>query len=156
MSPLLACLAILGAVAFQTILSGLWPSLSRFFDLPLLPVLYYAVTRGPRRALLAGTVAGLLQDSLEGTLLGINALSKAVMGYLVGFLGLRFSLVPLILRIAIIAAASILSRTIEVATLAIMGRWVAYTPWAYLFESAIGNCIAGGLVFSMLSSGDSR
>ena len=156
MSVLLACVAVIGAVTSQTAISGVWPAMSRFFDLPLIPVVYYAITRGPRRALLAGTAAGLLQDSLEGTLLGANALSKALLGYLVGILGLRFSLVPLILRIIVIAAATVLSRTIEMATLAIMGRWLSSTPWAYMFESVIGNCIAGGLILSLIISRPDR
>ncbi len=156
MSTLLACLAILVAVSSQTVLSGAWPPWTRFFDLPLIPVVYYAVTRGPRRALMAGTVAGLLQDSLEGTLIGVNALSKALLGYLVGVLGLRISLVPLILRITIIAVATVLSRAVEVATLAIMGRWIVHTPWSHLFEPVIGNCLVGGVFLVLLSRDASR
>ena len=142
--------AILTAVIAQALLSGIWPPMARFFDLPLIPIVYYAITKGPSGALLAGTGAGLLQDSLEGTLLGVSALSKALIGYLIGVLGLRFALVPLASRIIVIAAASVLSRSFEVLTLAIMGRRIAYAPYPHLFESVLGNCILGVLVIGAL------
>jgi rod shape-determining protein MreD len=156
MRLLLAALGILGAVIAQTMLTRIWPAASRFFDLPLIPVLYYAISRGPSGALLAGTGAGLLQDALEATLLGINALSKALVGYLVGILGLRFALVPLISRIIVIAAATIMSRSVEVATLAIMGRRLAYAPYPHLFESVPGNCLLGVLIIGALNREGSR
>jgi len=148
MKAFLGPLAIVAAVILQTILGGYWPNLCRFFDLPLIAVLYYAMSRGPRGALVAGITAGLLQDSLEATLLGLNAMSKALAGYLVGVLGLRFALVPLVLRILVIAAATVVARSTEVATLAIMGKRLSFIPDPTLVWSVIGNCVLGVLLLS--------
>jgi rod shape-determining protein MreD len=148
--------AVVAAVVLQTILGGMWPNLCRFFDLPLIPVLYYAVARGPRGAVVAGITAGLLQDSLEATLLGLNALSKALAGYLVGVLGLRFALVPLVLRVLVIAAATIVSSSTEVATLAIMGKRLSFIPDPHLIQTVIGNCILGILLLSAPRKGTAR
>ena len=111
MKILWGAVAIVTAVIVQVLVSGIWPPMARFFDLPLIPVLYYAIAKGPSGALLVGTGAGLLQDSLEGTLLGVSAMSKALVGYLVGIMGLRFSLVPLASRIVAVAVASPWGRT---------------------------------------------
>ena len=143
MSFLLAVLALMASVIIQAILTGVWPAVARFFDLPLVVVIYYALTKGPTGALLSGAGAGLLQDSLGGTLLGVSALSKALVGYLVGVLGLRFALAPFMARVLILAAATVLSGSIEVGTLAIMGRHLANSTYPHLLERVLGNCIVG-------------
>ena len=150
MKVLGSALAILGLNIAQIILTGLTPSAVRFFDLPLILVIYYALTKGPTGALLAGTLAGLLQDALGATLLGPSALSKALIGYLVGVFGRRFSPTSLLARILIIAAATVLASTMEVGTLAIMGRNLAYSTYPHLLERMLGNSLAGALVMETM------
>jgi len=146
MGFLIALAAMVGSVVFQVVLTGLWPAAATFFDLPLIPVIYFAITRGPTWALLMGLGAGLLEDSLEGTLLGVNALSKSLVGYLVGRLSLRFALVPLMSRVVVLAMSTALSGAIAAGTLAIMGRSLAYSPYPDLLETILGNSAAGFLV----------
>ena len=150
MSLLLGLLAIAVSVILQAVLTGLWPSAARFFDLPLVVVIYYGLIKGPAGALLTGAGAGLLQDSLSGTLLGVTSLSKALVGYLVGVLGLRFALAPFMARVLVLAAATVLSGSIEVGTLAIMGRQLAYSTYPHLFERVLGNCIVGAPLVGLL------
>lgn len=150
MKPLYALAAVIGSAVGQAVLTGLMPGVARFFDLPLLVVVYYAITRGPAGALLAGTGAGLLQDSLEGTLLGVSALSQAMVGYLVGVLGLRFALAPVMSRILVLAAATVLASSIEVGTLAIMGRKLSYSPFPALLGNVLGNCLLGAPIMGAL------
>ena len=143
MKVLVPFLMILLSNIVQTLMTGTWPGSSRFFDLPLIVVLYYALTKGPNGALLAGMVAGLLQDSLGGTLLGVSALSKALVGYMVGVVGLRFAPPPIVARVLILAAATLLASSIEVGTSAILGRNLAYSTYPHLLERVFGNCIIG-------------
>jgi rod shape-determining protein MreD len=158
MSLILGMLAVVLAAAFQTILTGIWPRLTMFFDLPLVVVIYYAIAKGPTGALLAGTGAGLMQDALEGTLLGVSALSKALVGYLVGMVGLRFALAPVMSRVLVLAAATVLTRSVELGTLAIMGRRLAYSPYPTLLVAVLGNCLVGAMMFGLLpgKSAESR
>ena len=149
MSFLLAVLALVTSAIAQTVLTGLWPPASGFFDLPLVAVIYYGIKKGPAGALLAGAGVGLLQDALEGTLLGVSALAKALVGYLVGVLGLRFALAPFVSRVLVLAAATVLSRATEVGTLAIMGRRLAYAPYPHLLMTVIGNCMVGSLLVGL-------
>lgn len=150
MNALKASLVILAAVIGQAILRGVWPRTAGLFDLPLIVVIYYGIAKGPTGAMLAGTGAGLLQDALEGTLLGVSALSKALVGWLVGLVGTRFALAPLVSRVLVLAAATVLSRSIEVGTLAIMGRRLAGPPYSHLFEPVVGNCLIGALAIGAL------
>ena len=147
---LLALAVVIGSAISQSVMTGLWPGVARFFDLPLLAVVYYGITRGPAGAMLAGTSAGLLQDTLDGTLLGVSALSQALVGYLVGILGLRFALAPFMSRILVLAAATVLGSSIEVGTLAIMGRKLSYSPFPALLGTVLGNCLLGAPLMGVL------
>jgi rod shape-determining protein MreD len=60
-------------------------------DLPLILIVLLALRRGPEVGCLAGFAAGLLQDAAGGGLIGVQALTKALVGFAVGALagGLR-------------------------------------------------------------------
>jgi rod shape-determining protein MreD len=58
-------------------------------DIPLIVVVMLALRRGPEFGCGAGFLAGLLQDAATGGLLGIQALTKSVIGCGVGALGGR-------------------------------------------------------------------
>lgn len=54
-------------------------------DLIFLLVVFYAFWRGQREGAFWGVVAGLMKDFITGNYFGLNALSTAVAGYLVGW-----------------------------------------------------------------------
>jgi rod shape-determining protein MreD len=58
-------------------------------DIPLIIVVLLALRRGPEFGCLAGFAAGLLQDTAGGGLLGVQAFTKAVIGFAIGALGGR-------------------------------------------------------------------
>ena len=60
-------------------------------DLPLILVVLLALRRGPEFGCIAGFAAGLLQDAAGGGIIGVQALTKALVGFAVGALagGLR-------------------------------------------------------------------
>lgn len=60
-------------------------------DLPLIVVVLLALRRGPELGCVAGFAMGLLQDAAGGGLIGVQALTKALVGFAVGALagGLR-------------------------------------------------------------------
>jgi rod shape-determining protein MreD len=58
-------------------------------DIPLIVVVMLALRRGPEFGCGAGFLAGLLQDAATGGLLGVQALTKAVIGFAIGALGAR-------------------------------------------------------------------
>jgi rod shape-determining protein MreD len=58
-------------------------------DIPLVMVILLAMRRGPESGALVGFAAGLLQDAAGGGLLGVQALTKALLGFAIGTLGAR-------------------------------------------------------------------
>jgi rod shape-determining protein MreD len=61
-------------------------------DLPLILTALIALRRGPETGCLVGFASGLFQDVASGGLLGVQALSRGLMGFAVGLLPGRFSL----------------------------------------------------------------
>jgi rod shape-determining protein MreD len=58
-------------------------------DIPLIVVVLLALRRGPEFGCAAGFVAGLLQDVAAGGLIGVQALTKALVGFGIGAAGGR-------------------------------------------------------------------
>jgi rod shape-determining protein MreD len=55
-------------------------------DLPLILTAFIALRRGPETGCLVGFASGLFQDAASGGLLGVQALSRALAGFMMGLL----------------------------------------------------------------------
>jgi len=109
-------LAILGAFGFEIGLGRLAPGLSRYVDALMLPVVWYALARSQRSAMLAGCALGLLEDVwLRGGALGVAGLGKTVVGWALGGLGARFDLNTRMGRLASGALAPAADALLEMA-----------------------------------------
>ena len=83
--------AILGAVLVETALGYLISEPGRYLDPFLLVVVYCALRGGEGQGLLAGVAAGWVQDLLfGGPILGLSALAKLLVGFVVGAAGSHF------------------------------------------------------------------
>lgn len=60
-------------------------------DIPLVVAVMVALRRGPEAGCLTGFFAGLLQDVTGPGLVGIQALTKALTGFVAGFARVRFT-----------------------------------------------------------------
>ncbi|MEE9241499.1 MAG: rod shape-determining protein MreD [bacterium] len=77
--------ALASAVVIQTVISGYFHTwLGARPDALLLVTLYIGIKRGGESGLVTGFFLGLLKDILSGGLLGANALSKGLLGFLTG------------------------------------------------------------------------
>jgi len=94
------------AVLAQTTLIPLVVGGGTSVDLVLVVVVLAALNRGLVSGLWIGTVAGLLQDALSGGIMGVNGLTKTIIGVLVGFAGSRFMLGTVWHRLVILIGAS--------------------------------------------------
>ena len=72
--------AIAAALALQTTLTSFVPQTAAI-DLVLIVVVYLSLSFGPTTGLVAGTVAGLIQDSLSSGIMGIGGLAKTLVGF---------------------------------------------------------------------------
>ena len=88
MKTLLVLTVVGGSVAHATLtpmisVAGVTP------DLPLIMVILLALRRGPELGCVAGFVTGLLQDATGGGLIGVQALTKGLIGFGIGVAGGR-------------------------------------------------------------------
>ena len=113
---------LLLAGSFEILLGRALPELRRFVDLPLILVLYLSMHSTAAKGAFWGTCFGLLSDLLVGTLLGLNGLSKTLIGYLVGVLRVRAAAEGVLGRMLLLAAATALDTVLMIAILDLLGQ----------------------------------
>src|SRR5262247_3662392 len=112
--PQLKIAAVLAiSIVLQLSLRIVWPPLS-YIDFPLIVVVYIALQRDAWQALLVGTIAGLAVDAASGGLLGAGGFSKTLTAYVVYFAATRINLENALLRIPVLAAATLLDSAVYV------------------------------------------
>jgi rod shape-determining protein MreD len=103
------------AVLVPVVLLGVQRYLPKIFhqtiilDLPLLAVIFFAVARrNPISGALTGAAIGLLEDAATGLPIGINGMSKAVIGYIASSIGVQIDVENPITRLLMIFSFSML------------------------------------------------
>jgi rod shape-determining protein MreD len=143
--------AVFGAVLVESALGYLLPGPGRYFDPFLLVVVYCALLGGETYGMLSGAFAGWVQDALfGGRVLGISALAKLLVGFVVGLAGARF----------LITGTSARALTVLLATLAegLLVPWLASVftmealpqgPLALLGRATL-NAALGAVLFALV------
>ena len=140
-------LLLLVAIALQSALRAVWQPLA-YVDLTLILVVYFALQRQPLQALVVGAAAGLATDIISGppALLGAGGFSKTLTVYSVYFVASRVMLDTTILRIPVLAGASLLDNLVYVG----MHRLLGQTPPMPFIQSLsyklVATTIAGTLL----------
>ena len=145
-----ALAAIFGALALQTTLAGLVIRGTAAIDLVLIVVVYIALKSGPVTGLLAGTVAGLIQDALSNPILGIGGLAKTMVGFLAGLLATQFILNGPLPRFVMIVMATALHATIFMGLYVLLDLRQFPDPIPAVIGQAIGNGFVGVVGFQLL------
>ncbi len=123
-----------------------------YIDFPLIIVVYAALQRNAIKALLYGTVSGLAVDALSGGLLGANGFSKTLIAYIVSEIVRRVYMDNLLLRIPVIAGASLLSNLIYYGMHRLLGQVPNGEFVTTIAYSIIGTTIAGTIIYLILDS----
>ena len=150
--PQLKIAAVLAlSILLQLSLRVLWPPLS-YIDFPLIVVVYIALQRDAWRALLVGTLAGIIVDASSGGLIGAGGFSKTLTAYIIYFAATKVNLENPLVRIPVLASATVLDSAIYV----FWHRLLGYPPTLPLMQTIsyrlIATTIAGTLVLYMLDS----
>ena len=142
--------AILIALAAQTTLAGYVFRSSTPIDLVLIVVVYVAIKSGPVTGLLAGTVAGLIQDALAGGILGIGGLAKTLVGFLSGVLGTQFIVTAPLPRFLLVLVATALHAAIFMGLYVLLELRQFPTPYPVIVGQAFGNAFVGVIGFQVI------
>jgi rod shape-determining protein MreD len=78
-------------------------------DFMLLLVAYFAINRKPEHSAIAGFLIGLLQDLFNPELLGLNALTKSLVGYGMGVVGSKAEPDNVLLLATLLATAALVN-----------------------------------------------
>ncbi len=148
--PQLKIAAVLAvAIVLQLSLREVWAPLS-YIDFPLIVVVYIALQRHAWQALIVATIAGLAVDAASGGLIGAGGFSKTLTAYLIFLAATRVNLENTLLRIPVIAVATLVDSAIYV----FWHRSLGYPPSVPFVQTMsyrlIGTTIAGTAAIYLL------
>jgi rod shape-determining protein MreD len=144
--------AIALALALQTTLARFVVGGSAAIDLVLVAVVYVALTTGPVSGMLAGSVAGLVQDALSTGVIGIGGLAKSIVGFLAGAFGQQFIVTAALPRLVIFVAATLLHGAVFMGLYEMLDLRAFPSPWKALTTQALGNALVGIVAFTIIES----
>lgn len=148
--PQLKIAAVLAvAIVLQLSLREVWSPLS-YIDFPLIVVVYIALQRHAWQALFVATIAGLAVDAASGGLVGAGGFSKTLTAYLIFLAATRVNLENTLLRIPVLAVATVVDSAIYV----FWHRSLGYAPSVPFVQTMsyrlIGTTIAGTAAIYLL------
>lgn len=144
-------IALIIAILLQWVLRNV-ADVFAFVDLPLVIVVYAALQRNAIRALIFGTISGISMDALSGGLLGSNGFTKTLIAYFVVELARRVYLDNLLLKMFVLAGASVLNSVIYFGVHTLFGQSPSVDPLVVGAYSLIGTSIAGTAIYILMQS----
>lgn len=145
-----AILAVAAALVLQTTLARFFVRSSVTLDFVLIVVVYVALTLGPSAGLLTGALAGLIQDALSTSLIGIGGLAKTLVGFLTGIVGTQFIVVQSLPRFVVFFAATVVHAVVFMGLYAVLDLRHFGTPYAAVAGQAAGNALVGVVAFQLV------
>jgi rod shape-determining protein MreD len=85
-------IGLLIALTLHSLLDSFFPNALAFFNPYVILVVYYAMGGNVFGAIIAGVVAGLVQDAFSGAIFGLHAFSLTICAYIVAYINSRLSL----------------------------------------------------------------
>jgi rod shape-determining protein MreD len=145
-----------GVVVAIAVALVLQTTLARFFrgtvavDFVLIVVVYVALTSGPVTGLMAGTVAGLLQDALSSGVIGMGGLAKTVVGFLAGIIGTQFIVAQPVPRFVVFFSATVVHAVVFMGLYVLLDLRHFGAPYAAVAGQAAGNAVVGVVSFQLV------
>ena len=140
------------ALALQTTLAPFVVGGTTAIDLVLVAVVYIALTSGPVSGMLAGSVAGLIQDQLSTGVLGIGGLAKSIVGFAVGAIGQQFIVTAALPRLVTFLGATAAYQALFMGLYVVLGLRSFPSPWKAIATQAFGNAVVGMIAFTIVES----
>lgn len=121
-------------------------------DFPLLIVAYFAVFKGPVRGPVVGFLVGLIQDLFNPAFLGLNALTKTIVGYGLGIAGSKTEPDSSVFLFALLGGAALLHDFVYLLFFTGLSLGKFFLIWVTVsIPSALYTAIVGVLVHVIVS-----
>jgi rod shape-determining protein MreD len=145
-------IAIALALALQTTLARFLVGGTAALDLVLVVVVYVALTSGPVTGMLAGSLAGIVQDAMSSGVIGVGGLANSIVGFLAGVIGQQFIVTAALPRLLIFLAATVVHAAVFMGFYMLLGLRSFSSPWAAVTSQALGNAAVGLIAFAIVES----
>lgn len=142
--------AVAVALALQTTAARFLVHGSVAVDLVLVVVVYVALTSGPTTGLLAGTFAGLVQDALSSSVIGIGGIAKTLVGFLAGIIGTQFIVTASLPRFVVFFGATVLHAVVFMGLYVLLDLRHFDAPVAAVAGQATANAVVGVVTFQLV------
>lgn len=151
MPPIKLAVIVIVSIALQLLLRDVWKPLI-YIDFPLVVVVYIALQREAWQALVVATLAGLIVDAQSGGLIGAGGFSKTLTAYVIYFAATKVNLENPLLRIPVLAAATLLDSAVYVFWHRLLGT-PPVAPWMQTMSyKLIATTVVGTLVLYLIDS----
>jgi rod shape-determining protein MreD len=151
MPPLKIAAILIVSLALQLSLRAVWKPLI-YIDFPLVVIVYIALQREAWQALVVATLAGIIVDAQSGGQIGAGGFSKTLTAYVIYFAATKVNLENPLLRIPVLAAATVLDSMIYV----FWHRALNYPPSVPVMQTVsyklIATTVVGTLVLYLIDS----
>jgi rod shape-determining protein MreD len=144
-------IALAVAIALQWSLRNVIPPMA-YVDLPLIVIVYIALQRDAIRALIFASLGGIAIDAISGGMLGSSGFSKTLVAFAVAELARRVFLDNLLLRIPVLAGASLLDDIVYFAMHRLLGQIPSAPAVETIAYSMLGTTIVGTLMSLVMYS----
>src|SRR5580765_621496 len=153
MRQLTIAVLLVVAIALQSALRAIWQPLA-YVDLTLILVTYFALQREPLQALIVAAVAGLTTDLISGppSLLGAGGFSKVLTAYAIYYVASRVMLDTTLLRIPVLAGASLIDNSVYVGMHRLLGQKPPVPFAQALSYKLIATTAAGTIILYLYDS----
>jgi rod shape-determining protein MreD len=153
MRQLTVALLLIVAIALQSAARAVWEPLGSA-DLALILVVYFALQREALQALVVAALAGLAMDLVSGSpaLLGAWGFAHVLTAYAVYFFASRVMLDTTLLRIPVLAAASLADNLVYVGMHRLLGQAPPKPFIQSLSYKLIATTVAGTILLYMYES----
>jgi rod shape-determining protein MreD len=145
-------IAIALALALQTTLARFVVGGTTAIDLVLVAVVYIALTSGPVSGMLAGSLAGLIQDQLSTGVPGIGGLAKSIVGFVAGAIGQQFIVTAALPRLVMFVGATAAYQALFMGLYVVLGLRSFPSPWKAIATQALGNAVVGMIAFTIVEA----
>jgi rod shape-determining protein MreD len=144
--------AIALALALQTSLARFVVGGTAALDLVLVVVVYVALSSGPVTGMLAGSIAGTIQDALSSGTIGIGGLANAIVGFAAGVIGQQFIVTAAFPRFVMFFLATVVHAALFMGMYVALGLKDFPSPWKAILSQALANSVVGIIGFAIVES----
>jgi rod shape-determining protein MreD len=140
-------LTVVAAVFLQVALARFTVGGTWVFDLVLVGVVFAGLQWGPAAGLVGGTMGGLLQDLLSGSIVGVSGLAKTLVGFAAGLVGTQFVLTRPHARSIIVAGSTLVHRGLMLMLAGLIDQQWPGVSWGAMLAEIGLNTLAAFLLF---------